>query len=46
MYWKVNHMVVPKNQALGCSDCHGAGKRMDWKALGYPADPMKSKIKQ
>ncbi|HET9700151.1 MAG TPA: tetrathionate reductase family octaheme c-type cytochrome [Burkholderiales bacterium] len=45
MYWKVNHMVVPKNQALGCSDCHGAGKRMDWKALGYGADPMKSKIK-
>lgn len=45
MYWKVNHMVVPKNQALGCSDCHGAGKRIDWKALGYAADPMKSKIK-
>jgi octaheme c-type cytochrome (tetrathionate reductase family) len=40
MYWKVNHMVVPKGQALKCNDCHGASqKRMDWKALGYEKDP-------
>jgi octaheme c-type cytochrome (tetrathionate reductase family) len=40
MYWKVNHMVVPKAQALRCDDCHGANQaRMDWKALGYGKDP-------
>jgi hypothetical protein len=40
MYWKVNHMVVPKAKALGCADCHGPNaKRMDWKTLGYPGDP-------
>ena len=39
MYWKVNHMVTPKDKALGCDDCHGRGGRMDWKALGYAGDP-------
>jgi octaheme c-type cytochrome (tetrathionate reductase family) len=40
MYWKVNHMVVPKQAALGCNDCHGRDQtRMDWKALGYEGDP-------
>lgn len=45
MYWKINHMVAPKEQALTCRDCHsktGEG-RMDWMALGYDGDP---KIKQ
>jgi len=40
MYWPLSHMVVPKDEALGCADCHGAGGRMDWKALGYAGDPM------
>jgi hypothetical protein len=41
MYWRVNHMVVPAEKALGCEDCHGKkGGRMDWKALGYGGDPM------
>ena len=35
MYWKVNHMVVPKADALKCNDCHGQNGRLDWKALGY-----------
>ena len=40
MYWKVNHMVVPKAKALKCNDCHGLNQsRMDWKALGYEKDP-------
>jgi octaheme c-type cytochrome (tetrathionate reductase family) len=39
MYWKVNHMVVPKAQALKCNDCHQANGRLDWKALGYGSDP-------
>jgi hypothetical protein len=39
MHWKVNHMVVPKAQVLGCDSCHGAKGRMDWKALGYRGDP-------
>ncbi len=28
------HEVAPKEQALGCSSCHG-GTRMDFAALGY-----------
>ncbi|UCG98279.1 MAG: tetrathionate reductase family octaheme c-type cytochrome [Burkholderiales bacterium] len=43
MYWKVNHMVVPKSEALLCNDCHGERARLDWKALGYPGDPAKQK---
>ncbi len=39
MYWKVNHMVVPKTEALKCNDCHGKDGRLDWKALGYAGDP-------
>lgn len=39
MYWKVNHMVVPKAEVLKCNDCHGKDGRLDWKALGYAGDP-------
>lgn len=39
MYWKVNHMVVPKDKALGCADCHSRNGLLDWKALGYDGDP-------
>jgi octaheme c-type cytochrome (tetrathionate reductase family) len=42
MYWPLTHMVAPKEKALGCVDCHGEGGRMDWKALGYAGDPMKT----
>jgi octaheme c-type cytochrome (tetrathionate reductase family) len=40
MYWKVNHMVSPKEEALKCTDCHGKGegKRVDWQKLGYKGD--------
>ena len=41
MYWRINHMVAPKAQALGCLDCHGDNGRMDWKSLGYPGNPLK-----
>lgn len=41
MYWPLNHMVAPKEQALTCTDCHGESKRLDWRALGYAGDPMK-----
>ena len=40
MYWTQSHMVVPADQALTCTDCHGENSRMDWLALGYPGDPM------
>jgi octaheme c-type cytochrome (tetrathionate reductase family) len=40
MYWPLSHMVVPSQYALQCSDCHGENSRMDWRALGYPGDPM------
>ncbi len=41
MYWPINHMVAPSEEALRCTDCHGKKSRLDWEALGYPADPMK-----
>jgi hypothetical protein len=40
MYWRLNHMVAPKEQALNCLDCHGDKGRFDWKALGYGVDPL------
>ncbi|NDJ52175.1 MAG: tetrathionate reductase family octaheme c-type cytochrome [Chloroflexi bacterium] len=40
MYWPLAHMVVPGEQALQCTDCHGENTRFDWEALGYPGDPM------
>lgn len=43
MYWRINHMVVPADKALGCLDCHGDNGRLDWNALGYTADPMRDK---
>ena len=43
MWWRINHMVSPKTEALKCSDCHNKGTRMNWQALGYDTDPMKSK---
>jgi len=42
MLWPLSHMVAPKEKALSCSDCHGEKSRLDWKALGYPSDPMKT----
>jgi octaheme c-type cytochrome (tetrathionate reductase family) len=42
MYWPITHMVAPKEKALGCTECHGEGGRMDWKALGYAGDPIKT----
>ena len=39
MVWSLNHMVVPKERALRCHDCHGEKGRIDWKSLGYPKDP-------
>ncbi len=42
MYWRINHMVAPKDQALGCLDCHGDNGRMDWAKLGYKGDPLKN----
>ena len=40
MYWRINHMVAPAEDSLGCLDCHGDSARLDWKALGYREDPM------
>lgn len=27
--WPITHMVAPKENALGCSDCHARGGRLD-----------------
>ncbi len=40
MYWPTTHMVQPAASALQCDDCHSESGRLDWKALGYPGDPM------
>ncbi|MDX1764014.1 MAG: tetrathionate reductase family octaheme c-type cytochrome [bacterium] len=44
MYWRINHMVVPAKEALGCLDCHGDNSRLDWQALGYEKDPMRTRM--
>jgi octaheme c-type cytochrome (tetrathionate reductase family) len=41
MFWRINHMVVPKEQALKCTDCHSKNGRLNWKELGYKGDPQK-----
>lgn len=41
MYWALTHMVLPKEEALQCNDCHGENGRMDWEALGYYGDPIR-----
>jgi octaheme c-type cytochrome (tetrathionate reductase family) len=41
MYWPQAHMVAPRSEALQCQACHSEGGRMDWKALGYPGDPIR-----
>ncbi len=38
MFWIQNHMVAPKEQALWCTACHVPRGRMNFAALGYPAD--------
>jgi len=40
-YMGLFHEVAPKKDALQCNACHG-GNRLDWKALGYRGDPMKT----
>jgi octaheme c-type cytochrome (tetrathionate reductase family) len=42
MYWPLSHMVTPKERALTCTDCHGESGRMDWSALGYEGDPIRT----
>jgi octaheme c-type cytochrome (tetrathionate reductase family) len=41
MHWNLSHMVVPKERALQCSDCHGETERLDWETLGYNGDPIR-----
>jgi octaheme c-type cytochrome (tetrathionate reductase family) len=46
MYWKVNHMVAPKQAALKCMACHQReGGLLNWKALGYPGNPAQPRLK-
>ena len=40
MYFPLSHMVTNSDEALQCRDCHGERGRIDWKALGYPGDPL------
>ncbi len=38
-FQRLNHGVVPKDQALDCMDCHGSATRFNWQQLGYERDP-------
>ncbi len=38
-YQPITHGVRPAAEALDCMACHGAASRMNWKRLGYEADP-------
>jgi octaheme c-type cytochrome (tetrathionate reductase family) len=42
MYWPINHMVAPAEDALRCTECHTRSekKRLNWEKLGYDGDPM------
>ncbi|MDX9787674.1 MAG: tetrathionate reductase family octaheme c-type cytochrome [Desulfobacterales bacterium] len=39
MYWRLNHEIAPKENALSCTDCHRKDGVIDFKALGYAGDP-------
>jgi octaheme c-type cytochrome (tetrathionate reductase family) len=46
MWWKINHMVAPKENSIKCTACHSKTRttRMNWEALGYPdGDPRYNK---
>ncbi|MGE0452059.1 MAG: hypothetical protein AB7O37_07335 [Vicinamibacteria bacterium] len=43
-YMGIFHGVQPKQQALGCLECHGTKTRLDWKALGYAQDPLAARF--
>lgn len=38
-YRRINHGVVPTEDALDCTDCHGSNSRLNWQELGYTQDP-------
>lgn len=38
MTWLQNHMVAPKEQSLGCMDCHRENGRLDFAELGFSAE--------
>jgi len=40
MFWPINHMTAPADQALTCTECHAPEGRLDWQALGYDGDPV------
>ncbi|MDZ7766504.1 MAG: hypothetical protein U5K00_19115 [Melioribacteraceae bacterium] len=44
MYWPLNHMIAPADEAVKCIECHGVkeGKRINLRAMGYEEDPMKT----
>lgn len=43
MYWPITHMTAPAKEALTCVQCHSRNGRLNWKALGYPCDPVGGK---
>ena len=43
MAWPIHHMVVSRDRSVKCQNCHGGEGLLDWKALGYPGDPIEKK---
>ena len=43
-YMGIFHGVRPAKQGVPCLDCHRPDGRVDWKALGYPGDPLEAKL--
>lgn len=43
MYWPINHMVAPAEDALKCTACHYKKDKglLNWEALGYDGDPIR-----
>ena len=39
-YMGIFHGVQPAAKAVGCLECHSPVGRLDWRALGYPGDPL------
>ena len=47
MYWGLDHMVSPAEDALKCRACHrDQENRIDWEALGYPGDQIIKKYRK
>lgn len=43
-FWPITHMVAPAEEAVQCQECHAPEGRIDFAALGYPADRVEQLV--